>query len=98
MILLSGLVKTNLYHITVLFLFIGFLGLPGRKMILTRFLLYFSVFFLIAKYIFSLVEGELERKPKDEYEDMRRILDALGISTYCENSQNWSFFEYGFIR
>ena len=89
-ILITGLAKTNLYHIVFLFLFIGFLGLPGRKLSLTRFLLFYSAFFLIAKYIYTLLD-------KETVTGYETLLSVLGISTTYDKSQPWFFFEYSFI-
>lgn len=79
-ILTTGLAKINLYHIMFLFLFIGFLGLPNKKGALIRFMLYYSAFYLIAKYIYTLMDPI---KISNGYE---KLLDVLGVSTdYKEN-------------
>ena len=89
-ILIAGLWKVNLYHITFLFIFIGLLGFPNKKMFLTRLLIVYSTFFLMSKYVYTLLDQKSISKDFDE------LLGVIGIKTSYHDGDRL-YFEYSFV-
>ena len=82
----NGLTKPNIYHMFYIVSLIAYLNFPKHKRSITKWLIIYGSFFIILKYVYTLLDVEDK--------NIQEIFKLFGINTSYIKGQEFTIFEY----